>query len=155
MGVNRSKAECPRFWKIWRKAGAVGPWPYGRTASGHRCPPPCDHEVFELGNPILAITGASEQVEKWVRSVAKKAEARVDWHYSGGIAQVLHLGDDVSLLRVRQAVVRLESSLKGEIIQRYLPGEVGLHRKGVTEPPKGAIGSFMGAGGNAAYLIAQ
>src|SRR5271157_6024493 len=56
-------------------------------------PKPCDRRIYKDGTPIVLIEGSSNAVEKWVRAVAKKAKAKVDWHYSGGVAQVLYLGN--------------------------------------------------------------
>lgn len=117
-------------------------------------PPPCDQETFQNGQPVAAIDGSSNAVERWVQAVAKKARARVDWHYSGGIAQVLHLGDSESRARVEEAVDALKPTLKGTIMQRYQTGASGMYRKGVTETPPGAIAAFMDPlTGEAAYMV--
>ncbi len=116
-------------------------------------PPPCDQEIFRKGQAVAAINGSSNAVERWVKAVAKKARARVDWHYSGGIAQVLHLGDRESRARVYAAMRELEPKLKGTLLQVYLPSEKGLHRADVTQTPPDAIASFMDPEtGQAAYV---
>ncbi len=117
-------------------------------------PPPCDREIFRKGQTVAAIDGSSNAVERWVKAVAKKASARVDWHYSGGIAQVLHLGDRESRARVYAALEELRHTLKGTILRIYVPDEKGLHRAGVTQAPPGAIASFMDPGtGEATYAV--
>ncbi len=117
-------------------------------------PRPCDHEIFKKGQPVAALGASSNAAENWVKAVAKKARARVDWHYSGGRAQVLHLGDRESRARVYAAMRELEPNLKGIILQIYTPGERGLYRKGVTQAPEGAIASSMNPfSGEADYMV--
>lgn len=53
------------------------------------------------------LEGSSNRVERWVRSVAEKAKAQVDWHYAGGRAIVLHLGDTASRKRTMEAINEL------------------------------------------------
>lgn len=117
-------------------------------------PPPCDSEIFENGQPVVALDARSNAAENWVQAVASRAHARVDWHYSGGIAQVLHLGDDESRARVEAVIDELEPTLEGTVIRRYRPGESGLYSKGVTQTPPGAVASFMDPfTGEAAYMV--
>ncbi len=117
-------------------------------------PPPCDSEIFEKGQPVAALDARSNAAENWVRAVASKAHARVDWHYSGGIAQVLHLGDNESRARVEAAMDELGPTLEGTVIRRYGSGESGLYRKGVTQTPPGAVASFMDPHtGKAVYMV--
>lgn len=63
-------------------------------------PPPCDDEIYKHGDQVCVIAGSANAVERWVRGIASLANARVDWHYIGGRAVVLHLGDDASRKRV-------------------------------------------------------
>lgn len=67
-------------------------------------PPPCDPEIFSNGRTVCVVTGSSNQIERWVKSIAKTADAMVDWHYAGGRGNVLHLGDDASCERVLAAI---------------------------------------------------
>lgn len=103
----------------------------------------CDQEIFENGQPVVALDARSEAAEKWVCAVAKEANASVDWHYSGGIAQVLHLGNDESRARVEAAIDKLSHKLDGTIMRRFSKEEQGLFRAGVTETPDGAIASSI------------
>jgi hypothetical protein len=116
-------------------------------------PPDCNDEIFKKGEPIAALDAPSNAAENWVQAVAKKANARLDWHYSGGRAQVLHLGDNASRKRVEEAITNLESTLKGRILRVYISGEPGLYRKDVTPTPEGAIAGFMGEDGNTAFMV--
>lgn len=94
-------------------------------------PPPCNPDIFKKGKGVCVINGSSNAVERWVKAVAKKANARVDWHYSGGRANVLHLGDDESRQRVLNAISELEGKLKGRILSVDGPA---LYRNGVEDP---------------------
>ena len=98
-------------------------------------PPPCDPEIFKKGTGVCIIDGSSNAVERWVQAVAKKANAKVDWHYSGGRANVLHLGDNKSRQRVLKAIKELEPELKGRILS---VGGPALYRAG-DPVPEGTI----------------
>ena len=94
-------------------------------------PAPCNPDIFKKGRGVCVVDGSSNAVERWVQSVAKKANAQVDWHYSGGRANVLHLGDDASRQRVLNAINELEGKLKGRILSVDGPA---LYRNGVEDP---------------------
>jgi hypothetical protein len=91
-------------------------------------PTPCDPQIFKKGRGVCVLDGSSNAVERWVQAVAKKADAKVDWHYSGGRANVLHLGDDASRQRVLKAINELQGELKGRILSVDGPA---LYRRGV------------------------
>ncbi len=82
-------------------------------------PAPCDKDIFKNGETVVVLDGSSNAVERWVQAVAKKAKARVDWHYFGGRAIVLHLGDDASRQRVLATIKELEPQLEGRVLRRY------------------------------------
>lgn len=94
-------------------------------------PAPCNPEIFKSGQGVCVVDGSSNAVDRWVQSVAKKADAQVDWHYSGGRANVLHLGDDESRQRVLNAISELEGELNGKILSIDGPA---LYRNGVEDP---------------------
>lgn len=98
-------------------------------------PPPCNPDIFKNGKGICVLTGRSNAVERWVQAVAKKAEAQVDWHYSGGRGNVLHLGDDESRQRVLNAIEELKGEFDGHILSVDGPA---LYREG-DEVPDGTI----------------
>ena len=60
-------------------------------------PASCDHDVFQKGVSVAQIAQGSGMrswhIEAFIRSVAHSTQTRTDWHYSGGIAQVLTLDD--------------------------------------------------------------
>ena len=57
-------------------------------------PPPCDREIFEHGQTVfMTHTIPSNAMEGWVRGVAAESGQRVDWHFWGGRARVLAIGD--------------------------------------------------------------
>ncbi len=93
-------------------------------------PTPCNPDIFNKGQGVCVVDGSSNAVERWVQSVAKKANAQVDWHYSGGRANVLHLGDDDSRQLVLNAIDELEGDLDGSILS---VGGPALYRKGVED----------------------
>lgn len=111
----------------------------------------CDDEVFSQGVPVLLIDGRSAAVERWVAAVAAQATARLDWHYSGGVAQVLHLGDDAARARVEAAIDALADTLDGGILQRLEPGAPGLFRAGVSESPAGSTFVFYEGGSSSTF----
>ncbi len=99
-------------------------------------PPDCNPDIFKKGEGLCIVDGSSNAVERWVQAVAKKADAQVDWHYCGGRANVLHLGDAESRQRALDAVKELESELDGSIMSI---GELALFRNGVDPVPDGAV----------------
>ena len=100
-------------------------------------PKPCDPDIFKNGTGLCIVDGRSNAVETWVQAIAKRADTQVDWHYCGGRANVLHLGDEAGRQRALEAVKELESQLEGHIMSIDGPA---LFRNGVDEAPEGAIG---------------
>lgn len=80
-------------------------------------PPNCDTEVYKHGSHVGTVDGSSNAVEKWVKTIAKESNARVDWHYIGGRANVLHLGNKEDRKRVLETMHKLVSSLKGTLME--------------------------------------
>lgn len=97
-------------------------------------PKPCDPDIFKKGKGICVIDGSSNAVENWVKKIAQEANAKVDWHYSGGRANVLHLGNKTSRQRVLVAIDKFKDQLNGTILS---VGKPALFRRGVDEVPKG------------------
>ncbi len=115
----------------------------------------CDGDVFKNGVSLLAIDGWAKDVEPWVQQVATRSGQRVDWHYSGGVAHVLVLGDHAAAMA---AVDELEPLLVAipvpsddrrakeydsfprppRIMQRYATKDRGLYRAG-DPVPEGTI----------------
>jgi len=91
----------------------------------------CNANVFKSGKTICAVDGRSEPVEEWVQRVAKESGQAVDWHYSGGVANVLFVGDHA---RVLAAVEALPRASDVRIMRTYAPAEPGLCRKGDLMP---------------------
>ncbi|MCX6781894.1 MAG: hypothetical protein NTW66_02145 [Candidatus Magasanikbacteria bacterium] len=98
-------------------------------------PSPCNPAIFKKGKGVCVVDGSSNAVERWVRRVAEKAKAKVDWHYSGGRANVLHLGNEASRQRVLKTIEELEHELDGRVLSI---GGPALYRAG-DKVPKGAI----------------
>lgn len=107
-------------------------------------PQPCDREVFEKGQPLLAahtgLGGGAEIFEFWIQNLAKLSGQRIDWHYSGGIAQVLFIGDRAAIV---SAIKQLEIPSSCGIIKWFDDNSDGLYRAGVIETPANAIAGFM------------
>ncbi len=116
-------------------------------------PAPPDPDIFANGEPVVLLDARSNATEQWVQAVAEAADARLDWHYSGGVAQVLHLGDAESRSRVEAAITALEGSLSGRILKRLPVGAQGLYRRGVTDAPKGAIAGFYEGGDSSTFIV--
>lgn len=65
-------------------------------------PNPCDREIFQSGEQVfITHTIPSNAMERWGKRVARLSGQRVDWHFAGGRAVVLAVGD---LARVQAAV---------------------------------------------------
>lgn len=68
-------------------------------------PTPCNDKVFKKGTCVcITHTIPSNAMEGWVKKVAKLSGQPVDWHFAGGRAVVLALGD---LKKVREAIIKL------------------------------------------------
>lgn len=72
----------------------------------------CDPEVFASGELVLTIAGAgSALIEQYVHVLAEVSEAKVDWHYAGGIAHVLATGD---VAKVKKIAIGMRSLLPSQ-----------------------------------------
>lgn len=68
----------------------------------------CDKEVYENGSQIfLTHSIPAKKIEKWIKAVAKESGQKVDWHYVGGRAVILALGD---LKKVYSALTNLRET---------------------------------------------
>lgn len=57
-------------------------------------PEPCNPDVFKSGDYVGWLHGpGSNAIERWVKALAEKTGQRIDWHFVGGRARVLALGD--------------------------------------------------------------
>jgi hypothetical protein len=111
-------------------------------------PPRCDPKIFKQGEPIVLLDGGMHAVEEWVLEVARLSETRIDWHYSGGIAQVLHLGDSQSRERALTVMRKRLKKLNGRVLRWVTTGSKGLYRAGdeddpLQDVPEGAVAGFM------------
>lgn len=87
----------------------------------------CDAEVFRNGLSLAALDASSSSAERWVRTVAAQSGQRVDWHYSGGVAHVLVLGDHGKAMAAAKNITASAD-------------DAGCYRTGVTPIPDGVIG---------------
>lgn len=77
----------------------------GETKMSETIPPPCSKDVYANGTPVWKTdTIRSFNLEPWVQKIAKLSGQSVDWHFAGGRAIVLALGD---IDKVRAALVEL------------------------------------------------
>ena len=54
----------------------------------------CDKDIYDNGTQVfLTHTISGKDIEKWVQKIAEESGEKVDWHYFGGRAVVLALGD--------------------------------------------------------------
>jgi len=131
----------------------------------------CDAEVFKNGQSVAALDACMHRAEEWVQAVARESGQRVDWHYSGGIANVLCLGDHA---RAARAVEKLRGALEqatpkaaghrcrcagpdhdpGRVLRCFGAGEPGLYRAGEPAPEDAVAvdttsgrNVFLGGGG--------
>ena len=65
---------------------------------------PCEPDIFKNGQAVCVVLGPSDDIEAWVKSIADKSKAAVDWHYMGGRGVVKHLGNDVERENVREVI---------------------------------------------------
>ena len=140
--MNCSKQNDRRFKARWILAGATLVQPKN-----------CAPDIFTNGESVAALDARSTPAERWVQAVAALAGAQLNWHYSGGVAHVLHLGDSASRARVEQAINHIGNTSRVRVMRRYEPEEAGLYRKGVTVPPKNARTGFLSPlSGKQAYI---
>ncbi len=125
--------------------------------------PPCDDTIFQRGRPLLSVstgaTGGADIFEAWTLRLSDKMRLDkacssvplrrvIDWHYSGGRAQVLvHPAANFDAVRAYvQSAIRnegLPTDPRGSMmtVLEWLSGD-GLYRAGVTELPDGVIAVF-------------
>lgn len=89
-------------------------------------PTPCDPEVFKSGECIFVThTIPSNAMEGWVAKVRELSGQKVDWHFAGGRALILFIGDEQKVM---------------DAITQLLPEHDELYRKACT--------GFMSGEGN-------
>lgn len=125
----------------------------------------CDKEIFTKGRPVLLVdtgeVGGAAIFDDWVKRVSDRMlaagqvctvpdiERVIDWHYSGGIAQVIvHASANFEAVKAYLSEWISENRLPLDPLRhpmrviRWVAGE-GLYRSGVTPTLDGAIGAFM------------
>jgi hypothetical protein len=105
--------------------------------------PPCDPAVFRDGRPLLAADTSwpadmdvddlvfgehstaprAAGFEAWVCRIREASGQRVDWHMSGGRAQVLYLGDRAAI----EAAIEANPS-PATVLRWFSDGDAGLWR---------------------------
>lgn len=89
--------------------------------------PPCARNIYANGTLVMMThTIGSQEMEGWVKKVAELSGQPVDWHFAGGRACILALGD---LSKVRAAIKELIS--EHDDLQRQAAAE---YRTGPFQP---------------------
>lgn len=102
-------------------------------------PPDCDRDVFQHGETIATGYGSSNAVERWVKTVAAASETRLDWHYTGGMVNILFLGTPEERVRAEQQLEKMRHDLDGELYRILPSGAPQPYRRGVTPVPAGTV----------------
>ncbi len=122
--MNLSKKRDPRAWKKWATAGAVQDCSHGFSTDGPT-PPPANGDICVNGELMMVTSSiGSNAIERWVKKVAKRSGQPVDWHWNGGRAHILALGD---LERVKSAMAALmpeHDRLYAVVMKGYFPDYV-------------------------------
>jgi len=93
-------------------------------ATDGKTPKPCDPKIFSEGQSVfLTDSIPSNAMERWVQKVAHLSEQPVDWHFVGGRANVLAMGD---IERVKTAIQHLmpeHDQLRNNALKKILGRE--------------------------------
>lgn len=83
-------------------------------------PPPCDKDIFQKGTHVFTThTIPSNAMEGWVKKVAEQSGQRVDWHFVGGHACVLALGDIDKVKETIEALMPEHNRLYEEACKKF------------------------------------
>lgn len=101
-------------------------------------PPPCTVDIYKKGQVIfMTSTIPSNAMEGWVRAIAEKSGQRVDWHFVGGRAVVLYLGDRAKVYDAIVALLPEHDRLYRLAVQGYGLGEMAIEHLFFDEDGKG------------------
>jgi hypothetical protein len=87
---------------------------------------PCDGEIFTFGVSLLAADTSdcgAVGFDPWVAEIARISGQRVDWHFSGGIAHVLFLGDRTKVVTAARII-----PCPARVMRWFKEGDPGLYR---------------------------
>ena len=90
-------------------------------------PLPCDPKIFKNGKTVFVThTIPSNAMEGWVKKVAAMSGQPVDWHFAGGRAVILALGDLPKVMTAIHSLMPEHDALYRAAYSKILPGlEVG------------------------------
>lgn len=71
-------------------------------------PKPCDPEIFSKGEGICILDAPSWPMEHWVQRLSEKSGEKLDWHYMGGRAILMHIGTVRSHRKVQQVIREMD-----------------------------------------------
>lgn len=88
-------------------------------------PTRCNRKIFEEGVMVCLLAGPRMwHIEAFVKAVSKRAQIDIDWHFSGGVAQLLalpeHAPKAVEMLKVLMPA--LEKASKLALYKKYNNG---------------------------------
>lgn len=89
----------------------------------------CDPEIFRKGEPLFcADTGScgAKRFEEYIVHIRQMTGCKIDWHYSGGRAQVLFIGSGIDRKHLMDRILGAECPAR--ILCWFGPGDAGLHR---------------------------
>jgi hypothetical protein len=76
----------------------------------------CDPEVHEKGSIVATVDALYSNIIPWLESIKEQTGATLDFHWRDGCAQILHLGDEESRMRVGAAIRESRDAFKGKIV---------------------------------------
>ena len=84
-------------------------------------PAPCATDIYEKGECVMITHSIrSFNLEPWVQKVAALSGQPVDWHFSGGRAVILALGDLKKVHAAIQELLLEHNELQREACQLYV-----------------------------------
>ncbi len=81
-------------------------------------PTSCNRKIFEEGDMVCVLAGPRMwHIEAFVKAVSKRAGVGLDWHFSGGQAQILAMPSDVSkaVEMLKELMPALEAASKSKV----------------------------------------
>lgn len=123
----------------------------------------CDEQIFQNGSPIALFSGKAQEIGAIVQEATRQTGALLDWHYSGGVAQVLALINSpkqwesvVAFFRASDAAKPVRDISSNPLILMNTfeyGGGAGLYREGVTPVPEGAIAAAYDGDVGSSFLL--
>ena len=97
--------------------------------------PQCDSIIFQNGSSIAVFDAGSKEMEEFVSKIRGISKQQVDWHYSGGRANLLFIG---KRKKVEEAIKSLLPEFKGTLLN-WTPQESKGPYRSSMKAPEGAV----------------